>query len=68
MRIIPALLALFAVGSPAVAQPNQTPLTFVQAGKWPEAEAAAALTGDKLVEKLIRYYRMLTPGAARANL
>ena len=66
MRIIPVLLAL-TTATTAVAQPNQTPLTFVQAGKWPEAEAAAALTGDKLVEKLIRYYRMLTPGAARAT-
>jgi soluble lytic murein transglycosylase len=60
------ILFLLALGSPLTAQPVQNPLAFVDAGQWPQAQWAAAQTGDPLAMKLIDYYRMLTPNAARA--
>ncbi len=61
------LLSL-SLAAPLAAQPPsvQNPLTFVQAGQWPQARAVAALTGDPLADKLIVYYQMLAPHAASA--
>lgn len=65
MRMVLALLLLLTATTRVAAQLAQNPLTYVQAGKWPEAQAAAG-SGDPLAEKLIVYYRMLAPNAARA--
>jgi soluble lytic murein transglycosylase len=66
MRTILAILLSLTVASPLAAQPVQNPLPFVDAGQWPQAQSAAAATGDPVAEKLIVYYRMLTPNAASA--
>ncbi len=41
-------------------------LTEIRAGRWAGAEALAAMHPDPLAQKLVGYYRLLTPGAARA--
>lgn len=66
MRWILAFLLSLSCACSLAAQPEQNPLTFVQAGQWPQAQAAAARTGDPLAEKLIVYLRMLAPNAAHA--
>jgi soluble lytic murein transglycosylase len=66
-RIILVILILLSSAQHVMAQPEQNPLTFVQAGKWPEARMAAARTGDPVAEKLITYYQILTPNAASAT-
>ena len=66
MRAILAVLTFLLTASPLAAQPDQNPLNFVNAGKWPEAQAAASRTGDPTAAKLIVYYRMLAPNAASA--
>ena len=66
VRIILAILFCVTFARPLASQPEQNPLTFVQAGQWPEAQAAATRTGDPLAVKLIVYFRMLTPNAASA--
>ena len=67
LRLAIPLLSL-SLAAPLAAQPPsvQNPLTFVQAGQWPQARAVAALTGDPLADKLIVYYQMLAPHAASA--
>jgi soluble lytic murein transglycosylase len=64
--ILPLLFFLLAV-RPLAAQPLQNPLTYVDAGQWPQARDAAARTGDPLAVKLIDYFRMLAPNAAGAT-
>jgi soluble lytic murein transglycosylase len=68
MRLVPAVLMLLLTASPLAAQPQPVPnpLTFVQAGQWPQAQSAAAQLGDPVAEKLIVYFRMLAPNAAGA--
>ncbi len=66
MRMILIISALLLSGGHLAAQPVRNPLTFVQAGQWAEAQAAAARPDDPVPEKLIVYYRMLTPNAAGA--
>ena len=68
MRMALTLLFLIAAATGARAQtlPDQNPLAYVQAGKWPEAHAAAERTGDPIAEKLVAFYRMLSPNAASA--
>jgi soluble lytic murein transglycosylase len=68
MRRILAVLMIVLTAAPLAAQPPpvQNPLTFVQAGQWPQAQEAAARMGDPLGEKLIVYFRMLAPNAANA--
>jgi soluble lytic murein transglycosylase len=55
------------VAQPAAAQLQPNPLTYVQAGQWPEATAAAQRFGDPIATKLITYYRMLAPNTASAT-
>jgi len=66
MRAILAILLSLTVAAPLAAQPEQNPLTFVQAGQWAQAQEAAVRTGDPLAMKLIAWYRMLAPNAASA--
>jgi soluble lytic murein transglycosylase len=64
MRLIPALLtALLLTCSPGQAQ---TVLDLVRSGQWAQADAVASGAADPLVRRLVLYYRLLTPGAARA--
>ena len=60
-RAVPILLLL--ATSPAQAQDV---LAAVRADRWADADAAAAGLPDPLARKLVRYYRLLTPGAATA--
>jgi soluble lytic murein transglycosylase len=64
MRTILAILFLLLAARPLAAQTDQNPLTFVQAGRWSEAQEVASRTGDPVAEKLIVYFRMLAPNAA----
>jgi soluble lytic murein transglycosylase len=64
VRSILAVLIFVVSARGLAAQPVQNPLTYVQAGQWPEAQAAAARTGDPMAEKLIVWLRMLAPNAA----
>ena len=41
-------------------------LAAIRASDWPAADAAASALPDPLARKLALYYRLLTPGAARA--
>src|ERR1700722_11604836 len=66
MRAILGVFILLASSCLLAAQPIENPLTFVQAGKWTEAQEAANRTGDPVAEKLIVFYRMLAPNAASA--
>ena len=66
MRAILAVFILLTSSGLLAAQPIENPLTFVQAGQWAEAQEAANRTGDPVAEKLIVFYRMLTPNAASA--
>ncbi len=59
------LLLLAMLTLPAAAR-AQSVLDLVRAGQWAQADAMAAGEADPLVRKLVLYYRVLTPGAARA--
>ena len=68
MRPFLSLLALLLAPLATLsAQPADNPLTFVQAGKWAEAQAAAARFNDPVADKTMVYYRVLTPNAASAS-
>lgn len=60
------LLFLLYLGQPACAT-GQDILAAVGAGRWAEADALAAASPDPLARKLTLYFRLLTPGAARAG-
>lgn len=64
-------LALFTLLLPATAfaQTAASPqiMTDVRAGQFPQAEKLAAATGDPLVEKLVNYFRLLSPGSASTD-
>ena len=60
-----ALLALFAA-TPATAQPPD-PIAAIRADRWSDAQLAAASYADPVANKLVNYYRLLTPGAATAD-
>lgn len=68
MKLLLALLA-FLVPAFAYAQTPASPqiMQAVQAGQFTQAEQLAAATGDPLVEKLVTYFRLLSPGNASAN-
>src|ERR1051326_8732222 len=66
MRTILAILTAMLLARPLAAQPEQNPLTFVQAGQWTQAQVAASRTGGPVAAKLIAYYQMLAPNAASA--
>jgi soluble lytic murein transglycosylase len=60
-----AILLLMLIGAaPARAQDV---LAAVRADRWAEADAAAAALPDPLARKLVRYYRLLSPGMASAG-
>lgn len=64
-------VALFTLLMPATAfaQTAASPqiMTDVRAGQFPQAEQLATATGDPLVEKLVNYFRLISPGAASAD-
>lgn len=60
-----ALLALLAPTA-ATAQPPD-PIAAIRANRWAEAQEAASKYADPVAEKLVTYYRLLTPGAATAS-
>ncbi len=63
VRIIPLLLLLLSA-LPAAAQ---DPIQAVHAERWSDAQAIAASNPDPLAAKLVTYYRLLTPNAARVD-
>src|SRR5271169_1391120 len=63
-RVLP-LLALL-VATPARAQPPD-PDAAIRAGRWADAQLAAAGYADPVANKLVTYYRLLAPGAATAD-
>jgi soluble lytic murein transglycosylase len=65
MRLILTFLSVLSLASPIPAW-AQNPLTFVQAGQWPQALAAASRSGDPVADKVILWLRVLTPNAAGA--
>ena len=66
MRTLALAFAAFAaVSGFAQAQTPQNPLTFVQAGRWDDARAAARPLGA-LAEKVTVWYRLLAPNGAGA--
>ena len=63
MRLTLLLCALLA--TPAAAQPSAL-FAAIRADDWPRAATLAAAEPDPLAQKLVLYYRLLAPGAARA--
>ena len=67
---LPAFAILLAIAAPAWAAPAhaqaQALLAAIRADDWPRATALAAPEPDPLARKLVLYYRLLAPGAARA--
>jgi soluble lytic murein transglycosylase len=63
-------LSCLATGSAGVAQdlnnPNQNPLYAIRADRWADAQSEASRFADPVAEKLVLYYRLLTPGGATA--
>ena len=63
-----AALAVLLAGRPLPSAAGQgDPLAAIRADRWADAEAAAAGYADPVAEKLVMYYRLLAPGAARAG-
>jgi soluble lytic murein transglycosylase len=60
-----ALAVLVAGRPPSVAAQGDV-LAAIRADRWADAEAAAAGYADPVAEKLVLYYRLMAPGAARA--
>lgn len=58
---------LVSCASGALAQPSATVPELVRAGRWAEADAAAAGYADPVARKLVLYERLATPGAATAG-
>lgn len=72
-RFILALLACCGMAAPAFAQPPPfspelaTIMNDVRINDWSDAGRLAAQQPDRLVGKLVRYFRLLDPGAASAG-
>lgn len=66
MRLAIALPALILLACPAQAQ-AQSILAAVRNSQWQQADALAAAEPDPLARRIVLYYRLLTPGAARAT-
>lgn len=58
--VLPLILALAAPAR------GQTVMAAIQADQWALADALAAAAPDPLARKLVQYYRLLSPGWARA--
>lgn len=65
MRAIRFLTVLLLLAATAPAQ-AQDVMSLIRADRWAEAEAAAAQHADPMARKLVQYFRLLAPGAARA--
>ena len=65
IRLRSAFLALSAA-TPALAQ-QADPIAAIRADDWSDAQRAAAGYADPVANKLVTYYRLLTPGAATAD-
>ncbi|MGC1412711.1 MAG: lytic transglycosylase, partial [Acetobacteraceae bacterium] len=65
IRLRSALFAVFAA-TPALAQ-QADPIAAIRADDWSDAQRAAASYADPVANKLVTYYRLLTPGAATAD-
>ncbi len=63
----PMFLLLLFAALPARAQDGASLFAAIRATNWPQAEALAARMPDPLAQKFVRYYRLLTPGAARST-
>ncbi len=63
IRLLLVVSGVFAVVRPACADAL---LAAIRADNWVQAGALAAAEPDPLVRKLVLYYRLLTPGGARA--
>jgi soluble lytic murein transglycosylase len=63
IRIVLVFLAVFSAMDSARAQ---NPMAAIHAGRWSEAQAAAAASPDPIAGKLVTYYRLLTQGMASA--
>ena len=61
-----AILLLLCLLLPGVARADGV-LAAVAGERWAEAEALAAGMADPVARKLVLYYRLLTPGAARST-
>ncbi len=65
-----ALIGLLSFAGGAHAQdlrdPAQNPLFAIRAGRWADAQVAAARFADPVAEKLVLYLRLRAPGAATA--
>jgi soluble lytic murein transglycosylase len=66
MRCTLLILLALSFSGPLAAQPLQNPLSYVHAGQWTAAEAAAR-SGDPVAQKVVEYLRMLAPHAATAT-
>ncbi|MGE4482648.1 lytic transglycosylase domain-containing protein [Acidocella sp.] len=64
-----AALPLLLLPAAALAQTAASPqiMADVHAGQFPQAEQLATATGDPLVEKLVTYFRLISPGGASAD-
>jgi soluble lytic murein transglycosylase len=64
-----AALPLLLTPACALAQTAASPQIMhdVHAGQFPQAEQLAAATGDPLVEKLVTYFRLISPGGGSAD-
>jgi soluble lytic murein transglycosylase len=60
----PVLLAAAPVLLTTAPAGAQDVMSAIRAGRWPEAEAAAAALADPVAGKLVTYYRLLMPAAA----
>lgn len=64
--LIAAILLACAPGALAQDAPGAVP-ALMRAGRWAEADAAAAGYADPVARKLVRYERLLAPGLAQAG-
>lgn len=69
MKLLLAALPALLMPAFAAAQTAASPqiMTDVHAGQFSQAEQLAAATGDPLVEKLVTYFRLISPGGASAD-
>ena len=69
MKLLVAALPALLMPVFALAQTPASPqiMTDIRAGQFQQAEQLAAATGDPLMEKLVNYFRLLSPGNASAT-
>lgn len=69
MKFLVTALSATLIPAFALAQTPASPqiMSDIRAGQFPQAEQLAAATGDPLMEKLVNYFRLLSPGAASAD-